>query len=156
VNPFDPQREPDRHYVWQRLVSADCEAFACGDWKAIESDFDAEAFEGIRCALSLNPDNWKVAFPDLASYRESWLAASAAYRAKSFATVSHLDALLARTHLDEIEIVGERAIAHKKFFGEVALADGSKLAEWRQTLFRLQRRRGVWKIVGFLGQLPLV
>jgi hypothetical protein len=155
VNPFDRDKEPDRHYIWQRLVLADCEAFATGDWAAIERDFDSDAFEGIRCSLSLNPDDWTVAFPDLTSYRDSWLRASTEFRAKKFATGSHLEALLARTHLDEIDIVGERAIAHKKFFGEVELADGSKLADRRQTLFRLRRHGGVWKIVGFFGQLPL-
>jgi hypothetical protein len=155
VNPFDRQHDPDRHYIWNRLVLADCEAFATGDWPAIESDFAADAFEGVRCSLSLNPDDWTIVFPNLASYRDSWLAASAEFRAKQLATASHLDALLARTHLDKIDIKGDRAIAHKKFFGEVALADGSTLADRRQTLFRLHRHGGVWRIVGFLGQLPL-
>jgi hypothetical protein len=155
VNPFSRQDDRDRHHIWQRLVSADCEAFACGDWSLIESDFDAESFEGVRCFHSPNPDDWKIVFPELGSYHDSWLKASAEFRAKTFATHSHLQALLARTHLDTIDISGDRALAHKKFYGEVELADGSKLADQRQTMFRLQRRRGVWRVVGFLGQLPL-
>src|SRR5207302_1201224 len=39
VNPFDPAADPDRHYLWQRLVEADCEAFIAGDWAAVERDF---------------------------------------------------------------------------------------------------------------------
>lgn len=155
VNPFDRQTDADRHHIWQRLVAADSEAFALGDWSMIESDFDPKAFEGVRCSHSTNPDDWKIVFPDLASYRDSWLAASEEFRTKKFAKLSHLDALLARTQLNEIEINGDRALAHKKFFGEVLLADGSLLADRRQTLYRLHRRGGVWKIVGFFGQLPL-
>lgn len=156
MNPFHFQKNADRYNIWQRLVAADCEAFAAGDWSMIENDFDADAFEGVRCFHSTNPDDWKIVFSDLASYRESWLAASSEFRAKKFATVTHLEALLARTHLDEIDIQGVRALAHKKFFGELLLADGSTLAERRQTLYRLHRRGRIWKIVGFFGQLPLV
>ena len=155
MNPFDCQTDPDLHHIWQRLIAADCEAFAIGDWSMIQDDFDATEFEGVRCSHSTDPDVWKIVFPDLESYRDSWLTASEEFRAKKFAKLTHLEALLARTHLDEIEINGDRALAHKKFFGEVCLADGSILADRRQTLFRLHRRNGVWKIVGFFGQLPL-
>jgi hypothetical protein len=155
MNPFDRHREPDRNQIWQRLVAADCEAFATSNWSMIENDFDAEVFEGIRCAHSTNPDDWKIAFRDLPSYRDSWLAAAREFRDKKFATVTQLEALLARTHLEEIEIHGDRALAHKKFFGNVQYEDGSILADRRQTVFRLHRRRGQWKIVGFFGQLPL-
>jgi ketosteroid isomerase-like protein len=58
--------------------------------------------------------------------------------------------------LGQIEIHGDRALAHKKFFGEVQLADGKFVDDRRQTLFRLHRRGDQWKIVGFFGQLPLV
>lgn len=155
MNPFDRQTDADRHCLWRRLVAADCEAFALGDWSMIESDFDPEAFEGVRCFHSTNPDDWKVVFPDLASYRDSWLAAAEQFRQKRFVDLSHVEALLARTQLNEIEINGDRAMAHKKFFGEVELADGSTLADRRQTLYRLHRRGSSWKIVGFFGQLPL-
>src|SRR4051794_26518042 len=155
MNPFNPQTDPARHEIWQRLVAADCEAFATGDWSMIEDDFDAEVFEGVRCSGSTNPDDWKIVFPDLASYRESWLAAATEFHERKFATVSHLEALLTRTHLDEIDIHGDRALAHKKFYGKVLNADGSVLADRRRTLFRLHRGPDGWKIVGFFGQLPL-
>ncbi len=136
-------------------MAADCEAFAVGDWSKIENDFDPEAFEGVRCFHSGNPDDWKIIFPDLASYRISWLVASEEFRTKKFAKASHLEALLTRTHLNEIDINCDQALAHKKFFGEVLLANGTPLADRRQTLFRLHRRGGAWKIAGFFGQLPL-
>jgi hypothetical protein len=155
MNPFSRQGDPDRYAIWARLVAADCEAFASGDWPAIENDFDPDSFEGVRCSHSTNPDDWKISFPTLASYRDSWLTASAEFRLKKFAGLSHLEALMTRTHLDDIDLNGDRAIAVKKFHGEVFLADGSKLADRRQTLFRLHRKNGIWKIVGFFGQLPL-
>lgn len=155
MNPFDSQTDSDRHFIWERLVAVDCEAFANGNWSQIEADFDAAAFEGVRCFHSPNPDDWKIVFPDLHSYRDSWLAASEAYRAMRPIGHSHLEVLLARCHLTEIEIVGKRAIAHKKFYGEVPLADGQVLADRRQTLYRLHKQNGIWRIVGFFGQLPL-
>jgi hypothetical protein len=155
MNPFDCQTDADRHEIWRRLVTADCAAFAAGDWAMIENDFEAEGFEGVRCFHSTNPDDWKIVFPGLASYRDSWLTAAKEFRDRKFAKVSHLDALLARTHLDKIDICGDRALAHKKFHGDVLYDDGSVLSDRRQTLFRLHRRGRSWKIVGFFGQLPL-
>ena len=74
-NPFDATADAERHAIWERLVRADCEAFVAGDWSMIERDFDAGGFEGIRCNGSADPARWELAFPDLASYRASWLAA---------------------------------------------------------------------------------
>jgi hypothetical protein len=156
MNPFHRDTEPDRHEIWERLVVADSQAFASGDWSLVENDFDAATFEGVRCSHSTNPDDWKIVFPDLDSYRESWLAASELFRAKKFAKHSHLEALLVRAHLDDIDINANHALAHKKFYGGVPLADGSYLTDRRQTLFRLQKRGRDWKIIGFFGQLPLV
>src|SRR4051812_26895612 len=156
MNPFDQCNDIDRHHIWQRLVATDCEAFASSDWSAVEDDFDAASFEGVRCFHSTNPDDWTIAFPDLATYRDSWLEASEQFRAKRFAEVSHLEALLLRTHMEQIDISGDRALARKKFYAEVRLADGNVLADRRQTLFRLHRKNSRWKIVGFFGQLPLV
>ena len=155
MNPFSRHTEPDRYQIWQRLVAADCEAFASGDWSMIAGDYDADSFEGVRCFHSTDPDNWKITFPDLASYRDSWLAVAKEFRDGKFAALSHLEVLLTRTHLDEIDICGDRALAHKKFFGAVPYDDGSILVDRRQTLFRLHRRKSEWKIVGFFGQLPL-
>ena len=160
MNPFDPGSDGERHFIWDRLVRADTEAFAAGDWSIIESDFDAEHFEGVRCHHSTDPDQWTIAFPRLQDYRDSWLAASKEFLAKRFAGLTPTQALYRRCRLDRIDIAGDRALAHKKFSGDLPLADGSTLSGSRQTLYRLHRIGGTrgrqeWKIVGFLGQLPL-
>jgi len=155
TNPFDATRDADRHYIWQRLVAADSDAFAAGDWRSIETDFDAEHFEGIRCHNSANPDDWEIAFPTLASYRDSWLAAAKDFAKKQFVGLTNREAVYARTRLDRIDLAGDRALCHKKFSGDLKLADGTTHTGSRQTLYRLHRSAGAWKIVGFLGFLPL-
>jgi hypothetical protein len=122
---------------------ADTRAFAAGDFSLIEDDFDAGQFEGIRCFLSTNPDDWKVVFPDLASYRTAWLEASRGWSGRPPGEAER--ELLSRVKLEQIDVLGDRALAHKKF-----------IVAGRQTLYRLHRRGGTWKIVGFLGFLPLV
>ena len=154
MNPFDANTDRERHLIWDRLVRADCEAFVAGDWSMIEDDFDAGHFEGIRCQNSSNPDDWRIAFADLAGYRDSWLAASKQFVATEFTGgVTPRQAIFARTHLTEIEIAGNRALCRKKFYGSVP-----PLSDARQSLFRLHRRGDSpwgWRVVGFLGQLPL-
>ena len=121
----------------------------------IENDFDIANFEGIRCGNSTNPDEWRIVFPRLADYRDAWLAAAKDFAKKQFIDRSPLEALTSRCRLEQIDIAGEIALAHKKFSGEVNCADGSTLSGNRQTLYRLRKRDGKWKIVGFLGYLPL-
>ena len=155
TNPFNPTRDPDRHHIWQRLIVADSDAFAAGDWHSIEADFDAEHFEGIRCHNSANPDDWEIAFPTLASYRDSWLIAAKDFAKKQFVGLTNREAVYARTRLDRIDLAGDRALCHKKFSGDLKLLDGTMHTGSRQTLYRLHRRSTGWKIVGFLGFLPL-
>jgi hypothetical protein len=159
-NPFHTIRDRERYVIWERLVRVDCEAFVAGDWAMIENDFDRDHFEGVRCANSADPDDWRLALADVDAYRDSWLDASRQFRAKRFANgITHRQAIFARTHLAQIEIAGSRALCHKKFRGDVKLADGTLLGGGnRQTLYRLHRRADSpwgWRIVGFLGQLPL-
>jgi hypothetical protein len=155
LNPFDPAADADRHTIWQMLIIADSEAFIAGDWARIEGDFDAEHFEGIRCDHSTDPAKWRLAFAELHSYRDSWLNASREFLKKRFVGRSHLQAVYDRTKLAEIAIAGDRALCRKTFSGELPLEGGSVLGGNRQTLYRLHRRGGRWKIMGFIGQLPL-
>lgn len=143
TNPFDQNQDPDRHFIWHRLMIADTDAFVAGDFSLVENDFDAENFEGIRCFHSVNPDEWKVVFPDLASYREAWLLASQEWRSKS-ANETSVE-VLSRVVLRQIDVTADRALAHKQF-----------IAAGRQTIYRLHKRETEWKIVGFLGYLPLM
>jgi hypothetical protein len=155
INPFDAAADPDRHYIWQRLVAVDSDAFVLGDWSMTEPDFDAERFEGIRAHGSSNPDDWRIAFADLPSYRDNWLNASREFLKKQFVGLTHRETVYRRTRLTEIEIAGDRALCHKKFSGELPLVDGTTLSGSRQTLYRLHKQAGVWRIVGFIGYLPL-
>jgi hypothetical protein len=156
VNPFDPAADRDRHYLWERMVRADSESFVAGDWAAIENDFDAEQFEGLRCGQSSDPEEWHIAFPTLASYRDNWLDLSRQFLARRFVGMTHRQAIFARTHLTRIDIAGDRALCLKQFFGDLPLVDGTALTGARQTMYRAHRSGGVWRVVGFLGQLPLI
>jgi hypothetical protein len=155
INPFNAVEDPDRHYLWERMVRVDSEAFVAGDWADVEADFDADQFEGLRCGQSTDPAGWQIAFPTLANYRDNWLDLSRQFLARQFLGLTHRQAIFARTHLTRIDIAGDRALCHKRFFGDLPLADGTMLTGARQTLYRAHRRAGVWKVVGFLGQLPL-
>ncbi len=155
INPFDVATDAQRHHIWQRLIAVDSDAFAVGDWDMIAGDFDADHFEGIRCANSTDPADWEIAFPDLASYRDSWIAAARDFARKQFVGLTNRQAIYARTRLTRIDLAADRALCHKTFSGELALAGGGVLGGSRQTLYRLHRIGGIWKIVGFLGFLPL-
>ena len=158
TNPFDAGADPDRHDIWHRLIVADTEAFVAGDWSMIEGDFDAEQFEGIRCNHSTNPDDWTIAFPaprGLPRLVADRLVAEFLARSNSATLTPARGRSTVAAGIDRIDLAGDRALAHKKFSGEVPLADGSTLSGSRQTLYRLHRIDGTWKIVGFLGQLPL-
>jgi hypothetical protein len=151
INPFDG----DRHAIWEMLVARDSEAFVAQDWSMVEKDFDADNFEGIRCANSTNPDEWRIVFPRLSDYRDAWLAAASEFAKKQFVDRSPLEALVSRCRLEQIDIADEIALAHKKFSGEAKCKDGTTISGDRQTLYRLRKRGAEWKIVGFLGFLPL-
>jgi hypothetical protein len=155
ANPFDAAVEPDRHAIWQLLIVRDSEAFVAQDWAMIEGSFDAGNFEGVRCFNSTNPDEWRVVFPRLEDYRDEWLKSAKELAKKKFVDASPLEALTRRCRLEQIDIAGDIALAHKKFSGEVICVDGTKLSGSRQTLYRLRGTNGEWKIVGFLGFLPL-
>jgi hypothetical protein len=153
TNPFDPAKNPDRYEIWQCIVARDCEAFAVGDWSMIEADFDFETFEGIRCFKSTNPDDWRLVYGSAEGYRDAWIKMSAEFRAKRFLGRTPRDAIYARTRLLDIEIVGTRAICHKKFTGDLPMEDGTVHTGSSQTIYRLLKRNGRWKIVGFVGYL---
>jgi hypothetical protein len=104
---------------------------------------------------STNPTDWQIAFPTLESYRDNWLKASQEFRAKSFVGLSTLEALYARCSIYEININANRALAIKKFTGRVECLDGTSISGDRQTVYRLHKINGDWKIVGFIGFLPL-
>jgi ketosteroid isomerase-like protein len=150
-NPFP--NDPDRSAIWTMLVERDIAAFVAGDWGMVADDFVAEQFLGIDGCGSDNPDSWRVGFPTLAAYREEWLR-QAAESAKVTYAEDREAAIHRATTLRDIEIAGDIALAHKKFDGTIARADGGKdVLNW-QTLYYCRRDNGRWKLTGFTGYLP--
>lgn len=151
-NPF-PESDAVRHAIWEMLVPRDIDAFLAADWSMVEADFIPEGFIGVSGNRNPDPDNWRLAFPDLGAYRDEWLN-----QAKEFATGSYGEdprgAIFRTTTLEEIEIAGETALVRKKFDGGIKLADGSTDPMHWQTLYYCRLHQGRWKIAGFTGYLP--
>ncbi len=150
-NPF-PEKS-DRWHIWEMLVARDIKAFVNADWDMVAQDFVEEGFMGIDGGRQPNPDAWSINFPDLSSYRNEWLR-----QARSFQKIQWDEdiesAFFRVTTLRDIDIQGDAALVHKKFFGALNRADGSQVPmEW-QTLYRCRRVDGSWKIAGFTGYLP--
>lgn len=151
-NPFS-KIDPDREQIWNMLVSRDIDAFVAADWSMVADDFIAEAFVGIDGKRHPNPDKWVLAFPTLDIYRDEWLRQAREFQAIEFVGDARA-AIFQATHLEEIEINDDRAIAHKKFDGEILKADGTSDRLLWQTLYFCKRQNGVWKLTGFTGYLP--
>jgi hypothetical protein len=133
------------------LVERDIQAFVGGDWARVSGDFLAEAFFAVDGRSRDNPDSWRLGLGSLEQYRVSWLEQSAGMRDAA----DDLEAqLYDATTLRDIEIEGDRALAHKKFDGQVRLRDGDvELLRW-QTLYMCRRMEAGWKVAGFVGYLP--
>ena len=57
--------------------------------------------------------------------------------------------------MNDIDIAGDHAVAHKKFDGSTKTAAGEVIElEW-QTLYKMLRVDGEWKIANFVGYMPL-
>jgi enamine deaminase RidA (YjgF/YER057c/UK114 family) len=149
ANPFPA--DPDRSQIWEMLVRRDIEAFIAGDWSLTAPDFDEESFFAVDARASGNPDTWRITYPSLTEYRDDWLAQS---RAMSAESVDVEESLYQATTLRDIEISGDRAVAHKKFDGTARRADGSTEPLNWQTLYHLRNVQGRWRVVGFTGYLP--
>ena len=150
-NPFP--NDPDRSAIWTMLVPRDIEAYVKADWSMVEGDFVADDFFGVNGNGKDNPDGWTISYPTLELYREEWLRQ--AREGQSVVYAEDQEAGIHRaTSLTEIEISGERAIAHKKFDGEIKRADGGvDRLNW-QTVYFCRKVEGQWKLTGFVGYLP--
>lgn len=151
-NPFAGS-DPDRAAIWDMLVRRDIEAYLAQDWSRVAGDFVAGGFVGIDGQRRPDPDAWRLTFPDLGSYRDVWLRQAAATAATDYAEDVGA-AIFAATSLAAIEIAGDHALAHKKFDGSIARADGGSDRLLWQTLYICRQVGGAWKIAGFVGYLP--
>lgn len=151
-NPF-PIQDKDRHELWEAAVNRDIKAFIAQDWDMTGDDFHAENFMGVDAGFLGNPDSWKLTFPDLETYKTEWLR-----QAKDFAETKWGEdaeaALFRITVLRDIEVQGDTALLHKKFFGNLKKANGETVpANW-QTLYHARKINGSWKLTGFTGYMP--
>jgi hypothetical protein len=152
ANPF-PEGDPDRHAIWTMLVTRDIDAFLAADWSMVEDDFERIGFIGVHAHKCENPDSWRVAFPTLEAYRDEWLRQAAATAKVRYAEPLRA-ALFRATNLRDIDVAGDVAMAHKKFDGTIARADGGQDTLNWQTLYFCGRRHGRWKLTGFVGYMP--
>jgi hypothetical protein len=154
-DPFkNPFSDPDRREIWEMLLARDSDAFAARDWAAVDGDFIREQFEGISCNASDNPDDWKLKYPRLEDYRDDWLRMAETFLKLPLECGTHRDLVFKLSRLEEIEIGGDIAICHKKFSVDEPLKDGRRYQIAAQTLYRVRRAGGRWKIAGFVGYLP--
>lgn len=151
TNPFP--NDADRSAIWTMLVPRDIAAYVNADWSMVENDFAADDFMAINGNRTDNPDGWTISFPTLADYRDEWLRQ--AHEGQATVYAEDVEAGIHRaTNLTEIEINGTRAVAHKKFYGTIKLADGGvDRLNW-QTLYFCRKIAGQWKLTGFVGYLP--
>jgi enamine deaminase RidA (YjgF/YER057c/UK114 family) len=152
VNPFPPADEA-RHAIWEMLVRRDIEAFVAGDWDTHFKDFAPDLFFGIDARFSDNPDSWRVTYADIARYREAWLAGADELKGR-IGDAPLRQAIFGLTALRDIEIMGDFALARKKFDGAIRLDDGETVTLRWQTQYFCRQVEGRWRIAGFLGYLP--
>ncbi|MCX2722871.1 hypothetical protein ON753_10855 [Roseibium sp. DSM 29163] len=145
--------DQDRSQIWDMLVRRDIDAFVAADWSMVADDFDTHAFFGVDARKRPNPDEWKLGFPDLESYKAEWLRQADEFGTTEFAEDARA-AIFNATRLVDIDIEGARAIARKKFDGRIRKADGGEDRLLWQTLYYCVRKDGRWKICGFTGYLP--
>lgn len=150
-NPF-PAGDPDRREIWEMLVERDIRAFLDCDWAMVDGDFAADQFVGY--SGPANPDHWRVTYPTLTAYRNEWLLQAEKFRGIALPSMSMEEFLHRTTVLRDIEIAGDKAMAHKKFDGRAVTTEGEPLVLNWQTLYWLRRFDSGWKITGFLGYLP--
>lgn len=150
TNPFS--NDADRAAIWEMLVRRDIAAFVAADWSMVAEDFDAKRFLGIHAHHSADPDEWTAAFPTLDAYRDEWLRQAAASAAIAYAEPLQAG-ILRSTSLTEIELTGDFALARKKFFGEIAKADGGMDRLNWQTHYHCRKAGRRWRIAGFIGYM---
>ena len=154
-NPYDAASDADRHALWQALIARDSDSFVAADWSLCDGDFAHDRFEGISAHGSLDPVNWTLRYPTVESYRDDWLEMAKRYLKVPLAAVSHRELLYKMQAFAKVEIADGRAIVWKQFRADEPLTNGDRHNICAQSVYRLHRVGGQWKIVGFVGYLPL-
>ncbi|MDI3418735.1 RidA family protein [Streptomyces luteolus] len=149
-NPFTT--DADRAQIWEMLVERDIRSFMVGDWDLVADDFHADSFVAVDGRMRSNPDSWRLGFRALDDYRRSWLEQSTAMR--ELVADGLETGLYEASTVRDIEIDGDRALAHKKIDGQVRRKDGSIVPLSWQTLYLCRKFDDRWRIIGFVGYLP--
>jgi hypothetical protein len=152
-NPFGSS-DPDRREIWDILMRGDVESFLERDWGAMADDFVSSGFFGIDAKKNPDPQQWKLTFPTIESYRAEWLRQAADFGPVELLDEPKLDFLYRAAELLEIEITGDSAMGRKKFNAETCVRGGSPLLMNWQTLYVMRKESGRWKIAGFVGYMP--
>lgn len=155
ANPYNALADTECHAFWQILVERDSKAFAAADWSLCNGDFAHDRFEGISAHGSLNPIDWTLRYPTLESYRDDWLEMAKKFQAIPLSGVSHLELLYRMQRFAKVDISSNRAVVWKQFAADEALTNGERYQLSAQSVYRLHRLDGRWKVVGFVGYLPL-
>ncbi len=150
----NPHKDADRREIWNILMTEDFEGYCSGDFSKCKTRFD-EDFCGYNGNQSLNPKDWKVDFPTLEPYEKIWVHSAKNDVPKNQPKEGTLIEFFDRSvRLDQILIGGDRAAAHKTFFGSTPLKNGGEYKIAWQTMYFLRKRKDGWKITGFVGFLP--
>jgi hypothetical protein len=154
-NPYDAASDADRHALWQALIARDSDSFVAADWTLCDGDFAYDRFEGISAHNSLDPIDWTLRYPTVESYRDDWLEMAKRYLKVPLAAVSHRELLYKMQAFAKVDVQGDRAIVWKQFRADEPLTNGDRYSLCAQSVYRLHRIDGQWRIVGFVGYLPL-
>lgn len=149
----NPYSDPDRCAIWEMLVQRDIESFLAQDWELVAADFLEAGFVGLDGRFNADPDTWELTFPNLAAYRDAWLAQSREFARLEFQEDPR-HRLYAAMKLISIKLQDDDALAHKKFDGSILKKDGTHLELRWQSLFFCRKRDQRWNIAGFVGYLP--
>jgi len=152
INPF-PKEDKNRYEIWEKVVRIDIDAFLAQDWSMCENDFVEENFMGIDARKSANPDSWSLTYDSLVTYKTDWLKQAADFASNEYKEHKR-KTLFDATTLRDIEIKGNSAVLHKKFDGSITRMDGVIEPILWQTIYKMKKVSGDWKIIGFIGYMP--
>ena len=147
--------DPERAFIWEMCVRRDLEAFLAADWSICANDFVSEGFSGWNAHFNSDPQEWKLGFPNLESYRDTWIKEAKDFSEKKWGP-NVREQLYGALLLDRIEIGADAVLVHKVFDGNLVMSNGtSERLHW-QSLFNIRKQDGRWKQAGFVGYLPIV
>lgn len=155
ANPFDARVDADRHALWNILIARDSDAFAAVNWTLCDGDFAHDRFEGISANGSFDPIAWTLRYPTVESYRDDWLRMAERFLTVPLAATPHRELLYRMQSFAKVEIAAGRAIVWKQFWADEPLTNGERYLISAQSVYRLLHIDGAWKIVGFVGYLPM-